>query len=886
MIGQTLDRYRIESKLGQGGMGVVYKARDTHLQRFVAVKVLPPESVSDPVRRERFIREARAASALNHPGIVTVHDIRTVDGIDLIVMEHLEGMTLDEAIPRNGMRGETVLQLAVQMADALARAHEAGILHRDIKPSNVIVSAEGRAKILDFGLAKLTDRNEASPDDATLPAELTTEGAVVGTTTYMSPEQAEGKKVDARSDIFSFGAVLYTMVTGQKPFTGPSRVAILNRILHEDPTPPRQLDPSISPELEKTILRCLRKDPARRYQSMADLKVALEDLEVESPAATVPVAVPPRSRATVVWMVALTIPLLAAAAFFGWRAWRARASTEPLQAVPLTTFAGVERYPTLSPEGDQVAFTWNGPKRDNTDVYVQRIGAGSPALRLTTDARSDTNPVWSPDGRWIAFLRGDSAGPGSQSVRELRLIAPLGGPERKLADLRVREVTDFTPVYLTWCPDSTCLLVSCVETGTAPAIHALSLQTGEKTQITQPGEGVLGDVSPAISPDGRSLVFHRLLSHGFGELQLLPLGSNFRPSGAPRRLTVRFMFADYPAWLPDNEHILFSAKGGLWKLAVFENDPAERVPYVGDDGAAPVVSRPRADGTVRLVYARSFFDDNIWRVDTPAAGAAATGPPVLAIASTRYDIHSQVSPDGRRVAFASTRSGEWQIWTADPDGGNAVQVTSMQAWATGGPRWSHDGKQIAFGSDQEGSFDLYVVPAEGGKPRRLTSHPAFDQGAYFSRDGQWIYFVSERGGRFEIWKMRPTGEDPVQVTNTGGWLSMESVDRGSLYYVENPIENAALWHMPLATGKATPILKGVVWWNFDVGEKGIYYIDRAPDGAARLQFFDLATRQSTTTARDLGDVRCCVTATADGRTIYYVRQDSSVDDLMLVENFR
>ena len=217
MIGQTLDHYRIESKIGEGGMGVVYGARDTHLDRPVAVKVLPPDRVADPARKQRFVQEARAASALNHPNIVTIHDIRSQDGVDFIVMEYVEGKTLDERIPARGMRPTEALKSAVQIADALAKAHGAGIIHRDLKPSNVMVTEEGRVKVLDFGLAKLLEPADYSDEAATLTAgPLTEEGAVVGTAAYMSPEQAEGRKLDGRSDIFSFGSVLYEMVTGRK----------------------------------------------------------------------------------------------------------------------------------------------------------------------------------------------------------------------------------------------------------------------------------------------------------------------------------------------------------------------------------------------------------------------------------------------------------------------------------------------------------------------------------------------------------------------------------------------------------------------------------------------------------------------------------------------
>jgi dipeptidyl aminopeptidase/acylaminoacyl peptidase len=223
---------------------------------------------------------------------------------------------------------------------------------------------------------------------------------------------------------------------------------------------------------------------------------------------------------------------------------------------------------------------------------------------------------------------------------------------------------------------------------------------------------------------------------------------------------------------------------------------------------------------------------------------------------------------------------------SDPDGTNAVRLTSMVAYATGGPRWSRDGERIAFGSDQEGQFELYVIPAGGGKPHRLTNNPAFDQGALFSRNSKWIYFVSERTGRFEIWRMTVTGGDPVQVTTKGGWMAYEAPDGASIYYIDHPVEGATVWHMPISERNATKILEGIVWWNLDLIDQGLYYIDRGEGGETRLRFFDFATGKSTTTAQNLGNVRCCLTATADGRTIFYAREDSSVDDLMLVENFR
>ena len=290
MEGRTISHYRILDKIGEGGMGVVYKALDTHLDRFVAIKVLPPEKMANPERKRRFVQEAKAASALNHPHIVGIHDIAEENGTNFIVMEYVAGKTLDEVIPRRGMRLNEVLKYSVQIADALAAAHDAGIVHRDLKPSNVIVGDDGRVRVLDFGLAKLTDPPENSDLDETrtiadVPPDSkphTEEGRILGTVYYMSPEQAEGRKVDARSDIFSFGCVLYEMVTGRRPFRGDSDMSTLAAIIKEEPRPVREIVEEVPVEVERLIRHCMRKDPKRRLQHMDDVRSLLEELKEES----------------------------------------------------------------------------------------------------------------------------------------------------------------------------------------------------------------------------------------------------------------------------------------------------------------------------------------------------------------------------------------------------------------------------------------------------------------------------------------------------------------------------------------------------------------------------------------------------------------------------
>jgi len=279
VIGKTISHFSILEKLGEGGMGVVYKARDTHLDRLVAIKVLPPEKFADPERKQRFLREAKAASSLNHPNIITVHEVANEDGLDFIVMEFVAGKPLSDLVGRKGLKLGDTLKYGAQIADALATVHAVGIIHRDLKPGNIMVTESGLVKVLDFGLAKL---EATGPLAATQTTKQTEEGSIVGTIAYMSPEQAEGKKVDARSDIFSFGSVLYEMITGQRAFEGETKLSTLSAILDRDPLPPGSIAKQMPPELEKLVLRCLRKDPERRMQHMGDIKVALNELKEES----------------------------------------------------------------------------------------------------------------------------------------------------------------------------------------------------------------------------------------------------------------------------------------------------------------------------------------------------------------------------------------------------------------------------------------------------------------------------------------------------------------------------------------------------------------------------------------------------------------------------
>ena len=884
MVNQSIARYRIIERLGAGGMGEVYLAEDPSLARRVALKILPDQHTHDEERLRRFKQEAKAASALNHPNILTIHEVGEADGRHFIVTEFIDGESLRTRLNRGRMPVSDALSVAIQVASAMTAAHDAGIVHRDIKPENIMLRRDGYVKVVDFGLAKLTERAAPSSSGLSSPIALTQSGMVVGTVQYMSPEQATASLIDGRSDVFAFGAVLYEMLSGDRAFQGRTPTEALAALLTKEPAP---LPANVPSELADIVVRCVQKDPARRFQSAAEVKAALESVKTRSPTGH-------EHRTPRMWRTAAVLSVLAVAGVFAWRALRQPENASPVTAVPLTALPGAVRYPSFSPDGDRVVFSWTGTDGRNPDIFVQQVGSPT-QLRLTTDSASDFNPVWSPDGRTIAFLR--SVSKAGQS--EVRLIAALGGPERRLAELHPRGGTRVTPPYLTWCPDSQCLLVTDSPGADKPdALFVISLETGAKRQLTRPESPVEGDTHPAISPDGKWLVFRRMSGLFVGDLQRVRLTDGLNAAGVPESITPPEMDAQHPTWMPDSKRILFSAKGGLWMQHVAALGTPTRLPYVGEYGLMPVVSRRHGSETLRLTYVHSFLDFSIWRVRTSAAGAAATSPPAAAISSTRTESMPQLSPDGRRVAFSSDRSGNWEIWVADTSGANAQTVTSMGEVA-GYPHWSPNGERLVFHSNLEGQWDVYTVPAAGGKPQNLTSHRAADDFPSFSRDGKWVYFSSSRQGEQHqsVWKVSSSGGDPIAVTKGAGYCPQESPDGAWLYFVESIDRPGTLWRQSASGSTPEKVLEGVYLGNFAVLDRGIYFVDRPTDegsshyvdlpaGETRLRYFDFASRRITTVARNIGTVDLPITASSDGRLIFYSRLDALINDLMLVDNFR
>jgi Tol biopolymer transport system component len=781
-------------------------------------------------------------------------------------MEYVGGKPLEQLIPKGGMRVGELLKLAVQIADALAAAHAAGILHRDLKPVNIMVSGQGTAKVLDFGLAKLMER-EAGEGSATATMGVETEeGTIVGTAAYMSPEQAEARPLDRRSDIFSFGAVLYEMATGRAAFRGDSKIATLAAVLRQDPPP---LPAETPAELVRVILRCLRKDPARRFQHMDDVKVALEELQEESESGQLGVAANARPAGRRWWRWAAAAGLLVAVVGAA-VVWRLRFSgPAAYRTTYLTNYLGRESLPVLSPDGRQVAFSWTGDgATPNNDIYVKLIGAGSP-LRLTTDPATDFAATWSPDGRYLAFVRHQKEG------QQIWIVPALGGSERLVTQsAAVSPWPGGASVgnRISWSPDGKWIAYADRATSSENnGIFLVSVETGEKKRLTTAPADFSGDLDPAFSPDGRQLAFRRRRLHQLEDVYVMPI-SGGSAAGDAVRVTFDQRAVFGLDWMPDGKRIVYaSGRGGtlrLWSVAAGGGQPAD----LSLEGSFPSVAR----GAGLLVVQRSSGDTGIWRVSGP--GVTPARAPERFIDSTAADNNAMYSPDGRRVAYKSSRGGSVEIWACDSEGKNHVQVTNLGASDSGSPRWSPDGKWIVFDSLKSGRRDIYIVSAEGGAARNLTDARANHVRPSFSRDGKWIYFGSDTGGSWQIWKTTPEGRQPLVVTKGGGREAFESFDGKVLYFAKFGEEG--IWQVSVDGGPETKVEGTGVQGHFAVGAKGLYL---------RNGFFDFATMQWKAYFEYPGGQRTGsegLGVSPDEKWVLFSIFDRSDSDLMLVENFR
>jgi eukaryotic-like serine/threonine-protein kinase len=568
LTGRKLGRYQTVEKIGSGGMGMVYKAIDTDLDRPVAIKVLRPE-VASPEYQRRFVLEAKTASALNHPNIVTVYEIGEADGVTFIAMEYVVGKRLDELIGPRGLPMGLTLQYAIQVADALAAAHVAGIIHRDIKPGNIMINPRGQVKVLDFGLAKLAELAVAGDQTISMGAStVTAMGMIVGTLAYMSPEQIEGKKIDTRSDVFSFGVVLYEMATGKRAFEHDNAVSTIIAIAGREPTPIREMIPNSSLGLEAIVTRCLRKDAGQRYQKLEDVRDDLEELR-EGPRfrpKSVFRAMVSQSRAYRSWWIVAACVLVAGGAFWALLPW-IRKSTSPraeLRLERLTADRGISAYPALSADGKLLAYASDRGGNGNLDIFVQQVGESNP-IRVTQDPSDESEPSFSPDGSQIAYhAEGDNAG--------VWTVPSLGGAPRLIARSGRRPM--FSPngkQILYWVGSGTGKVYLVDAAGGKPRELDAKLDSARYPVWSPDGNGILLLGTKLAKNKGTQAEVSDwwvVPAEGGEAVPCSALGV-FQKAGMAAPLLDRYISPD--AWTPQNE-VIFSARLGgttnIWKIAI------------------------------------------------------------------------------------------------------------------------------------------------------------------------------------------------------------------------------------------------------------------------------------------------------------------------------
>ncbi len=860
-----LDHYDILGRLGEGGMGEVYLARDQRLGRQVALKMLAGRYTTDPGLRARFLSEARAISALEHPHICRLYDVGEWENRPYFTMERLRGETLRDLLRRGPLPASDIRRLGAEIAEALASAHERGILHCDIKPSNLFVTADGGAKVMDFGIARRLQAavSTAKPasDESTISGELHRGESPVGTPFYMSPEQVRGEELDPRADQFSLGSVLYEMASGRVPFRAPSVVEIYAAILREKPAHLTLADTALSATIERT----LEKDRSHRFASLEELAKTLRSGIRPSASA----GASPAARPWFLYGAAGVVALLGLVLAF-----RPVTKSAPPTLSPLVSNAGDKDAPSLSPTGDRVVFAWTNEQGNNVDVYV-KMASGGPPLRLTSSPLTETNPAWAPDGQRIAFLRTGQGGVNGENG--YYIIPALGGEERKIArSFRVPNMNGGG--NLAWSGDGRSLVIcDRLAADGQPAMFTVDVETHAVKTLIE-GKGYISN--PIYSPDGTRLAYTR--GPGFISHDLFVMDVR---TGVRRQLTRELRSIGGVAWTPDGRSLVFSSNRhglfSLWRIDAAGGEP-QPLTVGGADAVSPSISRSGG----RLSYLSRRVNINLWRY--PLEGA---GPPERLVSSTRISTEPDYSPDGSRIVFASERSGSWEIWTARADGSQPLQLTNMPGQQSASPRWSPDSKSIVFDSRFEGHADLVTIGALGEGMRRLTTDASDEFLPRFSRDGKWIYFLSNRGGGpTQLWRMPAPSEPaatPVQITVKGLTDAVESEDRQFLY-----ISRAnKLWRMPIDARDEqglTEVLPRSFWRDFSLVPGGVIYATGWVNLMQTVERLDWATGQKKKLL-EIGprpNLYGPFVVSPDRKWLLTDRVDQQNVEIMLVDNFR
>jgi Tol biopolymer transport system component len=853
--GTQLGPYGILGLIGAGGMGEVYRARDQRLGRDVAVKVLSPRLSRDEGSLRRFEHEARAAGALNHPNVVAVHDVGQHEGTPYVVTELLEGCTLREQVGV-GLTVQKAIDIAVQVARGLSAAHDRNIVHRDLKPANIFVTTDGQVKIIDFGLAKLHQPQDALDSAGSMASTATAPGSQPGTVGYMAPELVDGKPSDARADIFALGVVLYEMLSGTSPFRCESTVDTLAAVLHADPPPLAARNPRVPPVLEALVRRCLEKAPTERFQSARDLGFALEGVRSalqssgsgrgSSPRAFLPGqtgGLGRRIRSAAVVLILLTLAMVAGRMV----PWPRPPLATPHNLAPrqLTSEPGVESEPALSPDGSLVAYTVQDAR--DTDIWLVDV-RGGPSLRLTDNPSADRSPAWFPDGASIAFVSGRDGREGIWQIHRLG-----GPPSRLLADASEPAVS----------PDGTRLAFVRPAPSGRPRIGVVEIARPESARlITGDADNIWGYQQPAWSPDGRTLCFSDLR-----DLWLVDVAG-----GPLRPLTRDHAYDTHPAFAPDGRHVYFSSSRegtlAVWRIGI-DGRSLQRITF----GTGPENEPSLAVAAARLAYSTYSAEPDLAVIDR------LTGEHTR-IAGARTEEAPTFLPDGRGIVFGSNRGGDWDLWVQPVEGGRpsgaarrltdqpgaeaVAAVSPDQKWiaycrvlgeerdiwavpAQGGlphplvegaghdfhPAWSPDGKHLAFVSSRDGDPHVWVAPvrdgAVTGPPVVLTRGDTADYFPCWSPDGQTLAFVRVEGASSDVWIARVDGSEPPRPLTVGAFAECARWERDGLALLVSARwggRMVSVKRVRLEGGKAEQLAHAIDLG--DAAEAGFF--DLSPDG--------------------------------------------------------
>lgn len=873
MIESKISHYKLIEKLGEGGMGTVYKAYDTRLLRHVAIKMLRPDFLIQKSKLLHFIKEAQTASSLNHPNICTIHDIDEKKSQHFIVMELVEGTTLREILDQQGTISEAeLINIAIDICNALAVVHEQGICHRDIKPENIMINSRGLIKVMDFGLAKLATEyvesvvqntgNQNWRDSYTDSVVVTNLSGLLGTIHYMSPEQAQGEEIDARSDIFSLGVMLHELLTGQKPFNGQTNLDILTKIISE----PTDLDANTitqSYELCSILLKTLEKEVDKRYQSVTELQRDLQKLKSDSISAAAvpdPPKAPIRTKKSTWALITILAISLFAAGIFIFRPREPDTKLSAMRTSRFTSYVGEEMQPSISPDGNSVAFSWNNPEHKKTDIYVKKMNGGNP-VRLTKGQSIDFKPVWSPNGKNIAFLRKYN-----DSLEVLRLIIMTANGEDEQEIMQLHPTDNGYP-GIGWSADNSSIFYpEWSETDLSFVIKRIHLATGNKEQITYP-TGTWGDLDPLILYDGKQMLFRRGYPGSF-DLCVMDLKTK-----SVKKITSINTYIYGFCWNEENKSVLFSANLdgsiSLWKTDLSGSDPIKVLHEVS------IYNPQISPENKQLIYTHRIWGFSIWKLnlDNPEEDE-------VFISSSFENLDPNISPDGEKILFSSSRTGTHNIWMVEKDGSNPIQLTFFKNRIWGGnAQWSPDGKKVLM-NFQRLNFVMNTLDSDPLQLDQMIEFPAWKE------NGDGYYGQSINKTPF-LYSFSADGALDKQITKGPGLAP--KIYGAYIYYVRN-WEQKEIWRIPLSGGEEEPVVTGISNLHirsWHVVKNGIYFFHNE-DSKSMLSFYDFKSQQKTRIKlipNVIKQTNVSIDIDPEEQYLLYSRQDSPESDIILVDNF-